>query len=237
MDRTGYIDFRDKLADLFQMKPNVKGGARAFRVAICGIIKQMRDWCTDMGFRVGEATAAAAPEFMALHLVKVASRSFIANSRVSWRPAVALALGLLQLDKVKLLRCMLALGKDWKRLVTETMIRVEMETSANLTRGPGQGTAPRLRAAADNDAEEIGQAHGAAAGPPVTEEDKGAVVRRVLEAPSARAVLGVSEWASDSEIRTAYRKMALIVHPDKCPGIADATAAFRRVAEAYGLLL
>ena len=236
VDRAGYIEFRDRLAELFYMKPNVKGGARAFRVAICGIIHQMRDWCTEMGFRAGEATARAAPEFMALHLVKEASRAFTSNSRVSWRPAVALALGLLQLDRVKLLRAMCAIGKDWKRLVTETLVKVETETAANLTRPPLPAEASRLRADGDGNDHENGTVHGAAALQASGTVDRAAVVRRVLEAATARQALGVAEWASDVEIRTAYRRMALLVHPDKCPGIADSAAAFRKVFEAYGSL-
>jgi DnaJ-class molecular chaperone len=49
-------------------------------------------------------------------------------------------------------------------------------------------------------------------------------------------VLGVSPKASEKEIKTAYRKMALKYHPDKNDGSADAAERFKKVAEAYEIL-
>mmetsp|Transcript_4710 Transcript_4710/g.8286 ORF Transcript_4710/g.8286 Transcript_4710/m.8286 type:complete len:226 (-) Transcript_4710:78-755(-) len=71
------------------------------------------------------------------------------------------------------------------------------------------------------------------------------------------AILGVSERASEQEIKKAYRKRALEVHPDVSPSSAatstassaqaaakeeeeeeeDANEAFRRVTEAYEVLI
>ncbi|KAI1316110.1 hypothetical protein EDD11_010424 [Mortierella claussenii] len=49
-------------------------------------------------------------------------------------------------------------------------------------------------------------------------------------------VLGVSKDAGDSEIKKAYRKQALIYHPDKNDGDAAAEAKFKDVGEAYSVL-
>ncbi|KAG0024098.1 hypothetical protein BGZ81_007828 [Podila clonocystis] len=49
-------------------------------------------------------------------------------------------------------------------------------------------------------------------------------------------VLGISKDASDSEIKKAYRKQALLYHPDKNDGDATAEAKFKDVGEAYGIL-
>jgi molecular chaperone DnaJ len=49
-------------------------------------------------------------------------------------------------------------------------------------------------------------------------------------------VLGVSQDASDQEIKSAYRKLALKYHPDKNPHDKGAEEKFKEAAEAYGVL-
>ena len=57
-------------------------------------------------------------------------------------------------------------------------------------------------------------------------------------AESLYDVLGVSSSATPAEIRTAYRKLALELHPDKRGGSgwADTTERFIKVSEAYATL-
>jgi molecular chaperone DnaJ len=49
-------------------------------------------------------------------------------------------------------------------------------------------------------------------------------------------VLGVSKSATEQEIKSAYRKMALQHHPDRNPGNKEAEEKFKEAAEAYSIL-
>lgn len=49
-------------------------------------------------------------------------------------------------------------------------------------------------------------------------------------------VLGLSKGASESEIKSAFRKMAMKYHPDRNPDNKDAEEKFKEVNEAYAVL-
>ena len=49
-------------------------------------------------------------------------------------------------------------------------------------------------------------------------------------------VLGVERGATDPQIKSAYRKLALKYHPDRNPGNHKAEEAFKEAAEAYAVL-
>lgn len=49
-------------------------------------------------------------------------------------------------------------------------------------------------------------------------------------------ILGVSRDATESELKSAYRKLAHKYHPDKNPGNKEAEEQFKRASEAYAVL-
>ena len=49
-------------------------------------------------------------------------------------------------------------------------------------------------------------------------------------------ILGVGRSASDTELKSAYRRLAMKYHPDKNPGDTAAEEKFKEAAEAYSVL-
>src|SRR5881227_2374821 len=49
-------------------------------------------------------------------------------------------------------------------------------------------------------------------------------------------VLGLSRGATEAEIKSAYRKLAVRYHPDRNPGNQEAEEKFKEAAEAYSVL-
>ncbi|KAL2261306.1 hypothetical protein VTK26DRAFT_4422 [Humicola hyalothermophila] len=50
-------------------------------------------------------------------------------------------------------------------------------------------------------------------------------------------ILGIEKNATDTEIKKAYRKLAIVHHPDKNPGDPNAEARFKDISEAYETLI
>jgi molecular chaperone DnaJ len=50
-------------------------------------------------------------------------------------------------------------------------------------------------------------------------------------------VLGITRTASDQEIKSAYRKLAMQYHPDRNPGNSEAEERFKEASEAYSVLI
>lgn len=60
--------------------------------------------------------------------------------------------------------------------------------------------------------------------------------RETLSKRDYYEVLGVSRGASDQELKSAYRKLAMQYHPDKNSGDKEAEERFKEISEAYKVL-
>ena len=60
-------------------------------------------------------------------------------------------------------------------------------------------------------------------------------ISQILRASNHYQVLGVSKTSTTTEIKTAYRKLASKVHPDRCKE-EKATEAFQKLSQAYQIL-
>lgn len=69
----------------------------------------------------------------------------------------------------------------------------------------------------------------------MAEEASSAIKRVKASGDDYYAILGVSRTASDDELKKAYRKLALRLHPDKCSE-KGAEEAFKKVGEAMSVL-
>ena len=49
-------------------------------------------------------------------------------------------------------------------------------------------------------------------------------------------VLGVEKTCDDGQLKSAFRKLAMIHHPDRNGGAAEATVKFKEINEAYTIL-
>lgn len=81
---------------------------------------------------------------------------------------------------------------------------------------------------------------GKASGPSSPAAGKGTVAQQVLVKQVTRTndyyeILGVSKSCTDDELKKAYRKIALQLHPDKCK-VAGAEEAFKKVNKAFDAL-
>ena len=62
-------------------------------------------------------------------------------------------------------------------------------------------------------------------------------IKRILKEKDYYEILKLERTATESEVTTAFKKLAMKVHPDKCPGIEGAAEAFKKVGNVKEVLL
>ena len=62
-------------------------------------------------------------------------------------------------------------------------------------------------------------------------------IKRILKEKDYYEILKLERTATESEVTTAFKKLAMKVHPDKCPGIEGAAEAFKKIGKVKEVLL
>ncbi|KAI9168172.1 Chaperone protein dnaJ [Blastocladiella emersonii ATCC 22665] len=110
-------------------------------------------------------------------------------------------------------------------------------TPAGSTEGLRQRSAPAASSAPASASSSTSSLNGGGSSQREYTPDQEAAVKRARkhDAGDFYAVLGVAKDATDAEIKKAYRKLALVLHPDKnaAPG---ADEAFKKVSKAFSVL-
>ena len=218
-----------RLQELLRQQPQKKGGARAWRVECAAVLTvSLRAACQGVG--KGDATHRACggrtAADLAYRFVKLAATNFKANSKTSWWPWVALASGLLGMPVRDLSETLPQVSRNWAALLAETyhfaMRRFNLEP---VHQAPGpelSGTRsvssalPEKKRPVDD---EVGR----------PDDEIARIMADSLADPWQ--VLALPPRSSAGEIRVRFRKLALLIHPDKAEH-PDAHLAFCKLNEA-----
>ncbi|KAK3281904.1 hypothetical protein CYMTET_10331 [Cymbomonas tetramitiformis] len=111
---------------------------------------------------------------------------------------------------------------------------IKLASSGGIPRSANQGSVPPPSRPASRATSEQPQSPGAGAGTTGTPEQRKAV-QEILRSSDYYAMLGVANSANEDEVKKAYRKLALKLHPDKNQA-AGAEEAFKKVSKAFDCL-
>lgn len=225
----GALEHRDRLMELWEIRLKKAGGARMWKSNVSSIISAIHRWCESHGISAGESIAVSGPQTMLLHLVKKAHRGFRASAVLSWQPVVVLALGVLQVDKMHLFHFVHDLGVDWPSLLESSLVALAAETNVDLSARPAGASDGLKRKHQDDEAVLVRHAQ-----MELLEQAK--ELRRVLRAKSPHDVLDVSQWARGKDVRKAYRRCVVWVHPSKNSSWL-ASIAFRKLHAAFRTMM
>jgi len=104
----------------------------------------------------------------------------------------------------------------------------------NVRQRRGSAAPPKASAAAEESAGTSSKSESKSSGPEFTQDQVDAV-KKIKSSKDYYEILGVSKEATDTDLKKAYRKLALQFHPDKnkAPGTAE---AFKAIGNAFAIL-
>lgn len=122
-------------------------------------------------------------------------------------------------------------SNEAKELLSTILESRKDENDSQNSRVPNGSTSKSKESEPSRRKDDVGEADGAAEYTPEQAE----AVKRIRKCHDYYEILGVSKDAGDTELKKAYRKMALQFHPDKnkAPGAAE---AFKAIGNAFAVL-
>ena len=228
-------DLLARFLALWHHRPNSKGGAREWRSEASTLHNLVFRWADAESEPHKPARPSSAD--VVLFLSKTMLNLFKSNNMVTWKPLVALALGILGVDADELLM-MSRLGLRTARGDVPLVMNLLISKFGVDTRKPFDrfGCDDEVGPSVEDDARARGVkrvADVALSACPVEEKQR-LMIEVLLQSEFSQyhEILGVDVYADAREVRRAYRRIALLVHPDKCKH-TDAAKAFRLVRMAY----
>ena len=234
---------------LWHSTPNSSGGSRRWRSDASELVRDARRlWAAESKGR----TLPALPSTLdvLLFLLKTMMRGFRGNSMATWKPFLVLALGLVGVDLVDLLE-MVRMGlRSGMRDVPLLFNLLVSKISVDLPGPNRRACAGQSSAEGGDRAEQNRRACAGQSAEPANPHPVGSVVEQEMDARAQRQqleidritnangafdVLGIPSSATSSEIRSAWRRVSLLVHPDKC-SFAGGQVAFVVLRKAYDLV-
>ena len=230
----GQEPLASRLQEFLLHQPQKKGGARTWRVECAALLTVcLRAACQGVG--KGEAThrpcGGRAATDLAYRFVKVAATSFKANSKATWWPWVALAGGLLGIAVGDLSETLPQVSKNWTFHLAATyhlaMRRFNLEPVPPVP-DAGQSDMHRLGGALPVNKRPVANELG------LPEEEIARIMAELQSDPWQ--VLALPPRSSVADVRARFRKLALLIHPDKVEH-PDAHLAFCKLNEASEMAL
>eukprot|EP01018_Ginkgo_biloba_P025679 Gb_11082 [translate_table: standard] len=200
-------------------------------------------WTTGLFFLIGAITFALNHEHLAL-LITTLYSMYCAKVHVGWLGMV-LGLNLAFISSDILIYFLKINASENKGKGFDEQTRANKGRAGNFSHGSGHTEGAKFHSerpsGESSQTSQFGESHGRPATSGLTEGDPTSAeeVIRLLDSPDHYAVLGLSRYENIdiAVLKREYRKKAILVHPDKNMGNVKAEEAFKKLQNAYEVLL